>query len=71
MRLASCQTQATAAFSHAADDDFADFPAADFSDIQSAIDAAGPGDEVNVYSGAYAGTGEQVVDMLGKSIVLL
>jgi len=52
------------------DDDGADFPAADFSDIQSAVDAAIPGDEVIVYPGTYTGTGDQVVDMLGKSITL-
>jgi len=52
------------------DDDLADFPAADFSDIQSAVDVASNGDVVDVYSGTYTGAGTQVVDMLGKSIHL-
>jgi hypothetical protein len=52
------------------DDDLADFPAADFSDIQAAVDAASHGDEVIVYPGTYTGAGDQVVNMMGKSILL-
>ncbi len=52
------------------DDDLVDLPTADFMDIQSAVNAAGSGDEVHVYPGLYTAVGDQVVDVLGKSIVL-
>ncbi len=52
------------------DDDRVEFPDALFTDIQSAVDAAVSGDEVLVYPGMYTGTGEQVVDTLGKSITI-
>jgi nitrous oxidase accessory protein NosD len=35
------------------DDDFTDYPAANFSSIQDAIDAADPGDIAYVYNGTY------------------
>ncbi|MDP6601920.1 MAG: hypothetical protein QGH76_06450, partial [Phycisphaerales bacterium] len=43
---------------------------ADFNTIQAAIDAASDGDEVLVHPGVYAGSGDEVVDMLGKAIWL-
>ena len=43
---------------------------ADFTNIQSAIDAASDGDEILVYPGTYVGTGDQVVDLLGKAVWL-
>ena len=45
------------------DDDGADFPSADFTDIQSAVDAAANGDEVLVYPGTYRGAGTWVVEL--------
>ena len=35
------------------DDDLADYPAADFTEIQDAVDAASPGDTIVVYPGTY------------------
>ena len=43
---------------------------ADFNTIQAAVDAASDGDEIIVLPGTYTGTGNQVVDMLGKSVWL-
>jgi len=43
---------------------------ADFDNIQAAVDAASDGDEILVEAGTYTGTGDQVIDMLGKSITL-
>ena len=43
---------------------------ADFDNIQAAIDAASDGDEIVVEPGTYTGTGNQVVDMLGKALTL-
>lgn len=42
----------------------------DYADIQSAVDASTDGDEIIVAAGTYTGTGAQVVDMMGKAIVL-
>ena len=51
-----------------------DDSSADFTDIQSAIDAASDGDTVLVYPGTYtwngAGTGNSVIDTLGKAITV-
>ena len=44
--------------------------AADFDNIQAAINAASDGDEIIVMPGTYTGTGDQVVDTLGKAITL-
>ena len=43
---------------------------ADFDNIQEAVDAASNGDEIIVMPGIYTGTGDQVVDTLGKEIWL-
>ncbi|MHC5138580.1 MAG: right-handed parallel beta-helix repeat-containing protein [Planctomycetota bacterium] len=42
----------------------------DFTDIQSAINAAGPGDIVEVADGIYSGTGNQNISFLGKAITV-
>jgi hypothetical protein len=43
---------------------------ADFNNIQAAVNAASNGDEIVVMRGTYTGTGNQVVDMLGKELWL-
>jgi len=43
---------------------------ADYATIQAAVDAASNGDEIVVEPGTYTGTGDEVVDMLGKAITL-
>jgi len=43
---------------------------ADFYTIQEAIDAASDGEEILVYPGTYTGTGDNVVNMMGKEIWL-
>ena len=43
---------------------------ADYTTIQAAVDAASGGDVILVAPGTYTGTGDQVVDMLGKAITL-
>ena len=43
---------------------------ADFNNIQAAVDAASNGDEIIVMPGTYTGTGDEVVNMLGKEIWL-
>ena len=52
------------------DDDGLDSPFSDFDNIQDAINAAVDGDIVLVYPGTYTSTGTQVVNMLGKEILL-
>lgn len=52
------------------DDDLVQFPTADYTNIQAAIDAASNGDEVLVYPGTYTGAGTFVVSPLGKSITI-
>jgi parallel beta-helix repeat protein len=55
-------------------DDGGDISNPDFTDIQSAIDAASDGDTVLVYPGTYTwngtGNGESVIDTLGKAITV-
>lgn len=43
---------------------------ADFDNIQAAITASSDGDVITVAPGTYVGSGDQVVDMLGKDITL-
>lgn len=43
---------------------------ADFTNIQTAVDAATNGDEIIVRPGTYTSTAQQVVDFLGKTITL-
>jgi pectin methylesterase-like acyl-CoA thioesterase len=43
---------------------------ADFDNIQAAVNVASNGDEIVVMPGTYTGTGDQVVDMLGKAVWL-
>ena len=43
---------------------------ADFDNIQAAVDASSDGDEIVVMPGTYTGSGDQVVDMLGKAVTL-
>ena len=59
-------TEASLATTWTVDDD----GKADFSDIQSAINAASDGDEIIIMPGTYTGAGDQVVDTLGKAITL-
>ena len=44
--------------------------AADFDNIQAAVNAASDGDEIIVMPGTYTGTGSYVVNMNGKEILL-
>ena len=44
--------------------------AADFDNIQAAVNAASDGDEIIIMAGSYTSTGAQVVDTLGKAITL-
>jgi len=43
---------------------------ADFDNIQAAVNAASDGDEIIVMPGTYTGDGDEVVDLLNKSLVL-
>ena len=43
---------------------------AEYETIQEAVNVASDGDEIQIQPGVYTGTGDQVVDTLGKSIVL-
>ena len=43
---------------------------ADYTTIQAAVDAASGGDVILVAPGTYTGTGNEVVDMLGKAITI-
>ena len=49
---------------HTVDDD----GTADFTTIQSAVDAAVDGDEIQVLPGVYRGNGSEVVNLLGKRV---
>ena len=42
----------------------------DYSNIQQAVNAASDGDVIIVQAGTYTGTGDNVVDTLGKSLEL-
>jgi pectin methylesterase-like acyl-CoA thioesterase len=44
---------------------------ADFDNIQAAVDASSDGDEILVMPGTYTSTGDEVVDMLGKSLSII
>jgi len=44
--------------------------AADFDNIQSAVDASSDGDEIIVMPGTYTGSGEYVISMNGKAVLL-
>ncbi|MDP6587140.1 MAG: right-handed parallel beta-helix repeat-containing protein, partial [Anaerolineales bacterium] len=70
MLISLCLTSTALATTWTVDDDGLDFPKADFDNIQAAVDAALDGDEIIVMPGTYTGTGDEVVDMLGKSLVL-
>ncbi|MDP6772607.1 MAG: hypothetical protein QF704_18000, partial [Anaerolineales bacterium] len=43
---------------------------ADFDNIQAAVDAASDGDEIVVMPGTYTSTGDEVVNIYGKSLLL-
>ena len=43
---------------------------ADFDNIQAAVDAASDGDEIIVMPGTYTGSGDHVVNMNGKEVLL-
>ena len=47
-----------------------DDPDADFDTIQAAVDAASDGDEILVMPGTYTGSGDAVVTMNGRSLLL-
>jgi hypothetical protein len=53
------------------DDDLADYPNADYTSIQEAVDAASNGDTVLVYPGTYTGSGQYVVEFGDKDLHLL
>jgi hypothetical protein len=53
------------------DDDLLDYPDADFTSIQAAIDAAQDGDLILVYPGTYTDTGDYVVDFGAKQLQLI
>ena len=52
------------------DDDLADYPKADFTSIQDAINDSADGDEIVVYPGTYTNTSSPVVNMNGKLVHL-
>ena len=55
------------------DNDGADFPQADFTTIQAAIDTAVDGDVIHIYTGSYSLNAAEVgpvIDLLGKSLEL-
>jgi hypothetical protein len=64
--ISLCLTSTALATTWTVDDD----GKADFDNIQAAVDAASDGDEIIVMPGTYTGTGDNVIDMLGKEIWL-
>jgi hypothetical protein len=53
------------------DDDLLDYPDADFTSIQAAVDAAMDGDTVLVYPGTYLETGALVINLGVKSVSII
>ena len=64
--ISLCLTSTALATTWTVDDD----GKADFNNIQAAVDAASDGDEIVVMPGTYTGTGDAVIDMLGKGVTL-
>ena len=64
--ISLCLTSTALATTWTVDDD----GKADFDNIQAAVDASSDGDEIVVMPGTYTGTGDEVVNMLGKEIWL-
>lgn len=65
-----CATLLIAASTQAATWTVDDDSKADFQTIQAAVDAAADGDEIIVFPGTYTSTGDQVVSLVEKSILL-
>jgi T5SS/PEP-CTERM-associated repeat protein len=65
--ISLCLTSTTIADIWTVDDD----GKADFNNIQAAVDAASDGDEIIVMPGTYTGEGDEVVNILGKSLSII